>query len=136
MNNVSCEIILDLLPLYSDGVCSEESGNLIRAHVQTCEKCRKALRAMNLPLRGQEERETVETAQAASRAGKIDGQGQAGEAGQLELSDPGGGYHSGVLRRGASGGGRGLYVHQQRHPIHLSGGGPYSPGLVLYSGCL
>lgn len=70
MNNVSCEIILDLLPLYSDGVCSEESGNLIRAHVQTCEKCRKALRAMNLPLRGQEERETVETAQAASRAWK------------------------------------------------------------------
>lgn len=70
MNNVSCEIIQDLLPLYSDGVCSEESGNLIQTHVQTCEKCGKALQAMKRPLRGEETRETVETAQAASRAWK------------------------------------------------------------------
>ena len=46
MDNVTCRIIQDLLPLYCDGVCSEESRKLVEAHVRTCEKCREELRLM------------------------------------------------------------------------------------------
>lgn len=38
-----CKIIEDLLPLYHDGVCSEESRELVDEHLAQCEKCRKAL---------------------------------------------------------------------------------------------
>lgn len=70
MNNVSCEIIQDLLPLYCDGVCSEESKKAILDHIQTCEKCREELRVMGLPIDMPEKSEEVEAAEAASRAWK------------------------------------------------------------------
>lgn len=70
MNNISCEIIQDLLPLYCDGVCSEESKKAVLAHVQTCEKCREELRVMGLPIDIPEKSEEVEAAEAASRAWK------------------------------------------------------------------
>lgn len=35
-----CSIILDLLPLYHDGVCSTESADAIREHLNECESCR------------------------------------------------------------------------------------------------
>lgn len=41
---VHCEIIKDLLPLYSDGVCSKESRDLVETHLRTCESCRKELK--------------------------------------------------------------------------------------------
>ena len=37
---VSCEIIKDLLPLYHDGVCSNESRQMVEEHLSECEKCR------------------------------------------------------------------------------------------------
>ena len=40
MDNQSCDIIQDLLPLYIDGVCSAASKALIKEHLLTCEKCR------------------------------------------------------------------------------------------------
>lgn len=42
--NASCEIIKDLLPLYHDGVCSEESRALVDAHLKECSKCREELK--------------------------------------------------------------------------------------------
>ena len=36
-------IISDLLPLYTDGVCSEESAACVRAHLEECAECRAAL---------------------------------------------------------------------------------------------
>ena len=39
---MSCDVILDLLPLYIDGCCSEESSRLVEAHLAVCEKCRDA----------------------------------------------------------------------------------------------
>jgi hypothetical protein len=37
--NEQCGIIRDLLPLYHDGVCSDESRELVSAHLKTCEDC-------------------------------------------------------------------------------------------------
>ena len=36
-----CEVIRDLLPLYQDGACSEESRGLVEAHLKECEECRR-----------------------------------------------------------------------------------------------
>lgn len=44
------EIILDLLPLYHDGVCSEKSRAAVEAHLKDCPDCRAALAAMDAPL--------------------------------------------------------------------------------------
>ena len=36
-----CPIINDLLPLYADGVCSEESRQAVMEHLKDCACCRK-----------------------------------------------------------------------------------------------
>ena len=40
---ISCKIIEDLLPLYHDGVCSEESKIVEREHLKDCERCKDFL---------------------------------------------------------------------------------------------
>lgn len=39
----TCDIIKDLLPLYIDGVCSEDSKRAVEEHLKTCESCREEL---------------------------------------------------------------------------------------------
>ncbi len=41
MVNINCEIVRDLIPLCSEGLCSEVSTQEIRKHIETCESCRK-----------------------------------------------------------------------------------------------
>lgn len=41
MMKYDCEIIKDLLPLYCDGVCSEQSKNAVEEHLKVCESCKK-----------------------------------------------------------------------------------------------
>ena len=43
MNKMSCEIIKDLLPLYYDDVCSNDSKLLVEKHINECTSCRKYL---------------------------------------------------------------------------------------------
>lgn len=43
---MDCKVILDLLPLYVDGCCSEESAGLIEEHLKDCAECRAVLEAM------------------------------------------------------------------------------------------
>lgn len=38
---MNCRIIEDLLPLYLEDACSEESRRAVEEHLWTCEKCRK-----------------------------------------------------------------------------------------------
>ena len=38
-----CDVIMDLLPLYHDGVCSEKSREMVEEHLKECEECRRAL---------------------------------------------------------------------------------------------
>lgn len=40
---IPCDIIKDLLPLYNDGVCSEESVNAVEEHLTDCPDCTKEL---------------------------------------------------------------------------------------------
>lgn len=44
--NYPCGIIEDLLPLYIDDVCNEESKQAVHNHLTECEKCRNCYEAM------------------------------------------------------------------------------------------
>lgn len=44
--NCNCGIIDDLLPLYVDGACSDESKAAIEAHLASCKACREKLERM------------------------------------------------------------------------------------------
>lgn len=70
MKYVTCEIIRDLLPLYCDGVCSEESRELIRTHLHGCDKCREELRLISLPVHVAQDAIETDAAQAAAKAWK------------------------------------------------------------------
>ena len=47
-----CEVILDLLPLYVDGDCSQGSKDLVEEHLKRCPKCMKQFDSMtkNVPI--------------------------------------------------------------------------------------
>lgn len=45
-----CDMIKDLLPLYADEVCSEESRKTVAAHIAGCPECRSMLEKMNKQL--------------------------------------------------------------------------------------
>ena len=36
---INCKVIEDLLPLYTDDVCSDESKKLVEEHLETCNAC-------------------------------------------------------------------------------------------------
>ena len=50
MKEIKCEVIRDLLPLYEDNAASEETQELVRAHLKDCAACREELRKMRVPL--------------------------------------------------------------------------------------
>ena len=43
---MNCNIIQDLLPLYRDGICSDESIQAVEEHLETCTDCRIAYEEM------------------------------------------------------------------------------------------
>lgn len=43
IKDLPCEVVKDLLPLYHDGVVSSDTGIMIEAHLNHCEKCRAEL---------------------------------------------------------------------------------------------
>lgn len=55
--SIPCEVINDLLPLYHDGVCSNESKTIVDEHLAYCEKCNVELQEMDkaLPIIGTEQ---------------------------------------------------------------------------------
>jgi len=48
--NLPCEIITDLLPLYIDGLCTDESKKAVEAHLEACPDCRQRLAYMSSEL--------------------------------------------------------------------------------------
>jgi len=43
---ISCELVKDLLPLYMDGVCSNESRKIVEEHFAECDACKAEFQAM------------------------------------------------------------------------------------------
>ena len=41
MSKINCSLIKDLLPLYIDELCSDESTEIIKNHLEVCEECNK-----------------------------------------------------------------------------------------------
>ncbi|MBL4932205.1 zf-HC2 domain-containing protein [Clostridium paridis] len=49
--NISCDIILDLIPLVNDRVASEDSIKLVAEHIKGCESCKLEFESHTLPIR-------------------------------------------------------------------------------------
>ena len=45
--NLPCKIVEDMLPIYYDGVCSDESAKLIEKHLENCPQCSRLLSDLN-----------------------------------------------------------------------------------------
>lgn len=67
---ISCEIIRDLLPLYHDGVCSNESRQMIEKHLSECENCRAELKAMDDMLIIPDKKQNLADAEAVKNLSK------------------------------------------------------------------
>jgi len=67
---VSCEIIRDLLPLYYDGVCSNESRAMIEEHLAECEGCKSELQLMNEALPKNNTNQNLDEAEAIKKLSK------------------------------------------------------------------
>ena len=62
-----CYLVRDLLPLYHDGVCGEETAADVREHLEGCESCRAALAELDADT-GAEARLNAEGEQASAEA--------------------------------------------------------------------
>lgn len=51
MSKKTCEVIKDLLPLYAEGICSEESRSIVTRHLSGCSECSEILREMGTEIR-------------------------------------------------------------------------------------
>ena len=47
---MKCEVVRDLLPMYIDDLCSEQTCQEIKEHMQHCQDCKNKLEEMNLPV--------------------------------------------------------------------------------------
>lgn len=68
--NISCEIIKDLLPLYHDGVCGNESKTMVKEHLTHCESCLAELKAMDDVLLINNKEQNLEEAHAVKNLSK------------------------------------------------------------------
>lgn len=48
--DTKCDVIKDLLPLYIDEICSEESRLIVASHLNTCEDCKKTYDLLKSPM--------------------------------------------------------------------------------------
>lgn len=46
MSRIACDIVKDLIPLYIDDVCSEESKHLVEDHIKECDSCKALYESM------------------------------------------------------------------------------------------
>lgn len=71
----NCELIKDLLPVYADGLCSEESRKIVAEHIMTCDSCRRELEMMKTDFKIKEQTESdikaIKKIKKKIRIGKI-----------------------------------------------------------------
>ena len=46
MKEINCNIIKDILPLYVDGVVSDDTKEMVEEHLEHCEECKKEVKLM------------------------------------------------------------------------------------------
>ena len=63
-----CEIIRDLLPLYTDDICSIESKKLVENHLKDCNECKDILKTIR---KGENSKNSVEKETMANFYNKI-----------------------------------------------------------------
>lgn len=51
MNDITCEVCKDLIPLVKDAIASEDSGEAVRRHIADCEACRSLISLDTVPQR-------------------------------------------------------------------------------------
>ena len=61
MSKINCSLIKDLLPLYIDELCSNESTEIIKNHLEVCEECNKEYSQLKKEPILKEVKETLET---------------------------------------------------------------------------
>lgn len=69
---ITCEIIKDILPLYYDNICSQDSRNLVDEHLAECTNCRKELELMNSDIKIKNDIEDIDTMKKISKRWKYD----------------------------------------------------------------
>lgn len=47
---MNCNIVKDLIPLYIDGCCSEESAVVVEEHINRCPQCKEIYECMKTPI--------------------------------------------------------------------------------------
>lgn len=68
---VPCELVKDLLPLYLDGVCSEESKETVETHLAECPACSREAELLSRDFSAKNAEKTeAEAVRAASKAWK------------------------------------------------------------------
>ena len=66
-NDLTCEVVQDLLPSYVDGLTSDVSNQAVEQHMKTCESCRKLYSEMREPMNGQDVSEINDGQKADSK---------------------------------------------------------------------
>ena len=71
--NGKCEIIKDLLPLYADDVCSDESRKAVEEHINGCSDCKAELEKLrkNVPVSPQKDGEVLKRIKRRLRIEKL-----------------------------------------------------------------
>lgn len=69
---ITCEVIRDLLPLYHDNVCSEDSRRLVDEHLATCSKCKLELEQIDTEIKGENNMEDVQVIKSIAKKWKKD----------------------------------------------------------------
>lgn len=50
MNEIDCHIVADLMPLYLEGLTSDETNRMIEDHLQSCPNCKRRLEELRRPI--------------------------------------------------------------------------------------
>ena len=59
---MKCEVVRDLLPMYIDDLCSEETCQEMKGHMEQCPECKRKLKEISIPVEAaieQEEKKEV-----------------------------------------------------------------------------
>lgn len=66
-NDLTCEVVQDLLPSYVDGLTSDVSNQAVEQHLKTCESCRNLFSEMREPMNGEDVSEINDGQKADSK---------------------------------------------------------------------